>query len=152
MNQVLFDFYSGKSPNTDGLYFSDILKMSDEEFEAGHTFIQWLFPTKEPSKFNKDAPLLDKETIDKMFVSPECEGNLWKATIRFMNFLTNTEANWITPNNHNFLRITRVISSLTQMESEPLAFIIFNLVMYYASLYPEIINTNTIGFWEGALV
>ena len=54
----LVRFYRGDAPDARGRTLDDILAWDDEQLEAVHDYIQWLFPLDEPSRFNPDAPLL----------------------------------------------------------------------------------------------
>lgn len=54
------DFLEGKCLNTNGKHIAQIYLMSDEMWETEHDFIQWIFPTKTRSRFNPNAPVVDK--------------------------------------------------------------------------------------------
>ena len=62
-NMSLLYFLEGTEPNINKLYISDMWDMSDEEIEYTHDFIQWLFPTDTPSRYNSEAPVLNQEDI-----------------------------------------------------------------------------------------
>lgn len=44
----IVDFYLG-GQDSKGRTLDDILAFSDQQFEAGHDFIQWIFPLHEKS-------------------------------------------------------------------------------------------------------
>jgi hypothetical protein len=52
----LTEFYQGTGLDTEGRTLAQIWAFSDEAMEDDHDFIQWLFPLREPSRFNPDAP------------------------------------------------------------------------------------------------
>lgn len=124
----LLDFYRGEAPDSEGRYLEDIWNWPDSELEAVHDFIQWLFPLPEPSRFNPDAPLLTEEDIGAFRADKELRAKLRKSFERILTFLGLTETAgkisegpnfrtrakdiWVTPN-HNWLRITRILRSLT---------------------------------------
>jgi hypothetical protein len=103
---------------------------SDEDLERTHDYIQWMFPLAEPSGFNVDAPILDAGAISRFQSEPSLRGHLQTSLIRMLSFygleihgtipLSVTRApnfaeraeNWLTPSNHNHLRITRILKSL----------------------------------------
>jgi hypothetical protein len=60
MSQLL-DFYRGTQLDSSGRMLHEIWDWTDDDLEAIHDFIQWLFPLPEPSQFNPDAPLLTPE-------------------------------------------------------------------------------------------
>src|ERR1700730_17438308 len=103
---------------------------SDDDLERTHDYIQWLFPLAESSGFNRDAPLLDDKTIGQFRENSGLRRRLETSLVRMLAFygleihatapLTVRQApnfaerseNWLTPSNHNHLRITRILKSL----------------------------------------
>ena len=93
-------------------------------FEGCHDFVQWMFPLKEPSNFNPDAPILTEEDIFLFKVNPKLKQNLNLSFLRFMKFLRleyespdfneleNFNKGIFTVSNHNWSRFTRIIKSL----------------------------------------
>ena len=59
----LIEFYRGIAPDSEGRTLADLWAFSDDEMEEVHDFIQWMFPLREPSRFNPDAPLLTDEDV-----------------------------------------------------------------------------------------
>jgi hypothetical protein len=59
----LLNFYRGQGTDTEGRLLKDIWAWGDDDLEAVHDFIQWLFPLPEPSRFNPDAPRLTEHDI-----------------------------------------------------------------------------------------
>src|SRR5262245_50603371 len=124
----LTDFYSGARTDTQGRYLQDIWDWTDADLEVTDDYIQWLFPLKEPSQFNPDAPLLTDGDIAEFRKDLVLSGNLYTSYIRILRFLGlqmtvikvteapnfwNREKDvWSYPN-HNWLRITRILKSLT---------------------------------------
>ena len=123
-NRIL-SFYGGAGEDHAGRRWDDILRWPDERLEQVHDFIQWLFPLPEPSPVNPLAPVLDRETIAAFAARPELRANLRASLERMLRFygldlrdgptVTRTAnfaaraRNWLTPNNHNHLRITRIL-------------------------------------------
>jgi Opioid growth factor receptor (OGFr) conserved region len=124
----LLDFYRGQKTDTEGRLLEDILAWLDDNFEAVHDFIQWLFPLSEPSQFNPDAPLLTHEDIAAFKSDPVLQANLMNSFERILaflglslsegkvadgpNFTARVADAWASPN-HNWLRISRILRSLT---------------------------------------
>lgn len=80
-------FLRGIGGNDSGYTLEQILAWSDEDLEMEHNYIQWLFPTDTPSKFNPDAPVLKKRDILILRADPECQKNLLLGYERFLTFL-----------------------------------------------------------------
>jgi hypothetical protein len=138
----LVRFYSGAGPDHRGRYLKDIQQWSDDRLEAVHDYIQWLFPLPEPSAFDVAAPVLTSTSIEQFRAQPELQQKLRASFLRMMNFygfelhsgekITVTRAAdfaarsrvWLSAENHNHLRITRILRSLTLLglEAEATAF------------------------------
>ena len=129
-DNTLLCFYAGTGPNSRGHFLKEIHAWTDNRLELDHNFIQWLFPTDEESATNPAAPVLDAETIkqfrskrrlrihlqtslDRMlrFYGLEMRANVPSKVVCAPNFSERAGA-WITPKNHNHLRITRILKSL----------------------------------------
>lgn len=158
MNQLLFDFYSGVGVDILHRSFQELIELGDNFLEKSHDIVQWLFPLNEPSLHNKHAPLLDDETIKRMIASPECMTNLKLAGERFLKFFGDpiqdwtNKPTWIQPNNHNYLRITRIIKCYKLFGMEDLArnFFLFGIDLYIK--YPGDIGDVSLEFWEQAFM
>ncbi len=109
MNQELFNFYTNKGETTEGFTFDEIIAWDNFWWDRSHKFIQWLFPLPEKSIFNPHAPLLDLETIAELERNEEFQNRFKDALYRYMVFLE--EEDWLQTNNHNLMRISRVIRS-----------------------------------------
>ncbi|KAK6218105.1 hypothetical protein LQW54_002854 [Pestalotiopsis sp. IQ-011] len=130
----LVEFYDLKSPDHRGRKLEDILEWPDQELEHHHDYIQILFPLPEGSLF-ANAPIIDEETYLYWREHEELKRNLRRAFDRMLAFYglqwAQTEGedgqsehivekpgakanlnNWVTPMDHNHLRITRIIRSL----------------------------------------
>lgn len=149
MNTKLFEFYQGKGLDDQGRSIDQILGWDPNKFDQDHDFIQWLFPLQEPSEFNKNAPLLDPETRIAIINDVSAMCNVARAFLKFQNFMK--EYNWATPNNHNFLRISRVIKSLVLLGRSVMAQHIFDLAKAQHQAFPEIISDKIFGYWSEAL-
>jgi hypothetical protein len=138
----IIGFYSGSEPDHRGRYLHEIQGWADDQLEAVHDYIQWLFPLSEPSGFNLAAPVLNPESIQDFRKRPDLQEKLRVSFLRMMNFYgfearsgqqitvaraTNFAAKatvWLSPGNHNHLRITRILRCLTALglEAEAKAF------------------------------
>ena len=107
MNRAI-EFLCGAA-NPDGLTVQQVLAMTDDEMEAKHDWVQWAFPTWEPSRYNPTAPIVLPSEIDSTLL--EARVNLKAMEIHYLHFLMTTQ-HWRHPNDHNHLRICRLIKSL----------------------------------------
>jgi hypothetical protein len=159
----LVAFYRGEGTDTEGRSLEQILAWNDDDLEAVHDFIQWLFPLPEPSQYNPDAPLLATEDIAAFKNDPVLQANLMKSFERILGFLgLSLSANgevvqgenftsrvadvWAMPN-HNWLRITRILRSLTLLGMKAQANALFDRLeaMYTSRRFP--ISADTFRYW-----
>lgn len=163
----LVDFYRGQEVDTEGRRLEDIWDWSDREFELVHDFIQWLFPLPEPSQFNPDAPLLTRNDIAAFRSEEQLRLNLRKSFERILTFLglrqdadgailegenfsTRAGDVWDYPN-HNWLRITRILRSLTLLGLEAQAQSLYRRLeaFYRSRRFP--IPEDTFRYWSKAV-
>jgi hypothetical protein len=122
MNQII-EFYSHNGTDNHGRTLTHMWSFNDHQFETVHDYIQWMFPTIQPSQYNPDAPLVDDETIKAFRANSELQSYLTTSSFLFEKFLdlSNPKAHWLTYKNHNILRISRVIDSLMTLHCRPRA-------------------------------
>jgi hypothetical protein len=161
----LIAFYRDGACDDSGRTLAEILAWEDEQLEAVHDFIQWLFPLPERSGANPSAPVLDRDTIDTFHATPATRDRLRQAFQRMLrfyglrwndssveradNFRERTE-NWLWPGNHNHLRLTRILRStlLLGLESESKA--LFHALNAIYREFPDRISSRTHAFWSDA--
>ena len=163
----LLDFYRGEVTDTEGRFLGEILGWSDDELEAVHDFVQWLFPLPEPSRFNPDAPLLTEEDVAAFRSDPLLQTHLLQSFERFLAFLGLSQAADGTvvegPNfearamdvwaysNHNWLRITRLLRCLRLLGQEDRARSLYDwlAIQYKSHKFP--IPADTFRYWTEAV-
>jgi hypothetical protein len=158
-------FYRGDGTDARGRTLDEILEWDDDRLEAVHDYIQWLFPLDEPSRFNRDAPLLTGADR-RAFRQQPLAANLHRALERmltFYGFAINRTARsprivrsarwherapeWLQASNHNLLRLTRMIRSLALLGEAELA------TALYDALRQECegrVSAVTIEYWKEA--
>lgn len=155
----LLDFFGdAEGCNASGYTLEQVLGWDDEDWELQHDFIQWLFPTDEPSQFNPDAPVLDAATIARFRNDPLLRHRLRRAFDRWLSFcgiirtddgLAFGDQNpdvW-NRQNHNWLRVTRVLRSLNLLGLPDEAQAFFSLLNTIQSK----IDPTTWRYWERAV-
>lgn len=151
----LISFYNGTGKDFDGRTLDEILAWDNEKWELDHSFIQWLFPLPETSRFNPFAPLMDEETR-KIFSEDENSvvDNVIRAKYRWEKFIgydqIESKPVWFTKNNHNFLRFSRILRflDLTNWGGQADAYLIWLLDL--TKRFPGIVSERTIEFWKSA--
>jgi hypothetical protein len=154
----LLAFYGDEEGrNSSGYTLEQVLGWDDEDWELQHDFVQWAFPTDEPSMFNSDAPVLDAATVARFRAYPLLRHRLRKAFDRWLAFcgIVRTDDSlafgdqnpdvWNRPN-HNWLRVTRVLRSLNLLGLTDEAQVFFSLLTTIRSK----IDPTTWRYWERA--
>ena len=153
MSEII-KFYRDE-PNRSGYTWSYVLAWSDDDLEAIHDFIQWLFPTDERSRFNPDAPVLSAADI-QAFQDPELQSRLDQSIERFRKFYklgvhaTSKAPAWAMPYDHNLLRITRIVRCLSLLKGADAA-TSFKDEAKKVALASNIPLYGSIEFWEKAV-
>jgi len=162
-------FYLGQMPDQRGRVLCDLHAQTLESLERTHDYIQWLFPLPEPSSANPDAPLLCASDIDAFAESQELRGNLLRSLLVMLQFygleLVLTAAGpeihrsgtfhlrskvWLTPSNHNFLRLTRILRSLTLLGCKEYADALLRCLDEIYRDNTAIIGQETYRYWKAA--
>ena len=148
MNAIL-GFLTGNATTSSGWLLSHVWKFNDTQIENTHTFIQWVFPTDEPSRATPGSPVLDEEQISEIQNSEQAKQNLSKSAEWYFDFLRRNNF-WRKPHDHNHLRITRVIKSLRLLCGDDEA-------DYFKEQFWQLLGTDisqipsrTIEYWEDA--
>lgn len=150
---MILPFYRNEGPDSEGRMLDEILSWDDSRLESVHDFIQWLFPLEEASSANPDATILTVEEIAAMKEDPLIQKNLIKSFDRMMKFYgfgkTSSQKHWLTPHNHNFLRITRILKSLCLLGQRERAESFFKWLeeLYHAG-NEKTIGSTTFQFWN----
>lgn len=165
----LVAFYEGTACDDRGRSFDDVLQFDDERLEHVHDFIQWLFPLPERSGANPSAPVLDAGAIETFRARPELRAKLLRALDRMLEFYGFARdgdrivkcarfpgrSGWLAPGNHNHLRLTRILRSLSALGEPQVARALFDAL---AAVYREErgpgrrgVSDVTFGFWRAAV-
>ena len=155
----LLAFYSeDDGPAGNGYTRGQMLGWSDADWEWEHDFIQWLFPTDHASQFNPEAPVLDAATAATFRADALLRHRLRQSFDRWLVFCGVARAEgklgFARPRpevwggqNHNWLRVTRVLRSLTLlgMTDEAVEFFLF-----LESIRPNV-DEDTWSHWRAAV-
>jgi len=166
----LLNFYAGNAADHRGRTLADIQAFSDRSLEDEHDFIQWLFPLRTASPVNPEAPPVSDRDADRFRASAELAQRLrrsFEVMLEFYGFamverdggvrvertaqFPRRAANWLHPGNHNFLRITRILTSMTILGQGALAVAFLDALKTVYGEYAAVIGERTWSFWSRAL-
>ena len=154
--------------DTAGRTLEEILAWDDERLEAVHDYIQWLFPTRQPSGVNPFAPLVTADTVRAFTADQTLRQGLHHALDRMLRFyglrrhadrieidaarFAARARTWLTPNNHNHLRLTRIIDSLSALGLRDDALALKQSLLEDVCAGPGVgrVSARTIEFWATA--
>lgn len=145
---MIYEFLKGISKNSSGLTIEDILKFDNNQIENVHDYIQLLFPLKEKSQFHPNMPVLTDSEILEIKSDKIALQNFQRSVEMMMRFYENT-THWMTENNHNLLRITRILKSTYIFFGGTYSKYLHEWVLEMcndASFHPEV----SMKFWENA--
>lgn len=142
-------FLENIEPDIYGRMLSDIWNFTDAKIEKEHNFIQWVFPTSTPSISVPGSPLLEIEEIKQIRKSIAAVENLYNSSEWFFSFLERNNF-WIKAQDHNHLRITRIIQSLRLLGDADEADFFREQVLRLLGNDLNKIPPRTIKFWKDA--
>jgi len=165
----LVAFYRDGAPDDEGRTLAEILAWDDDHLEAVHSFIQWLFPLTEPSGANPSAPILGTTTIITFQTSIAMQQRLRQSFDRMLRFyglvltqgpsgivierapnFADRARNWLSPGNHNHLRLTRILRSTLLLGLEGESKALFQTLNALYREYPDRIPARWVGYWCSA--
>ena len=157
-------FYEGSAPDDRGRSIGDVLRFDDGALEYVHDFIQWLFPLRDRSGANPDAPCLDDAAVAAFRARPALRASLRRSLDRMLSFYGlrldgdgivrapdfGAHRQWLTPGNHNHLRLTRMLLSLRTLGLEAEARALYRCLSDIAANEGGVTGT-TLRYWQDAV-
>lgn len=161
-------FHLGLAPDARGRFRSDYLRFSVDDWHACHDAVQWAFPTRTQSKYIPYAPTVPEDFVlgDYPAVQQSIL-ELLQAFLKALNIYMGPANDgihftkfqyvpspivrvpiWMIPNDHNHLRLTRIIEcldifDLQSFKNDFAEFLVFDL----AIKYPKAFSGSTVAFW-----
>lgn len=142
-------FLEGEGPDARGRTLFDVLAMDNGALEQTHDYIQWLFPLREPSGAVPDAPVLTDAEVEAIRDSGMAQIALAAATDRMDVFYRATH-DWLMPNDHNHLRITRIIRSLRLLVGDAEADAFKTAILSRVETTRAPVSARSRGYWATA--
>jgi hypothetical protein len=165
----LVDFYLGNAPDYQGRMLRDIWTWDQDRLEQIHDYIQVLFPLPEPSMFSSRAPILRAEEMREFRKNATLRDNLLRSLHLMLDFyglelqddpieikkaarFPQRATNWLSPGNHNMLRVTRILKCLRLcgLEEYARAFLAFLLKIHAEC--PREIGVETLAYWRESVI
>ena len=155
----IYKFLSGEKPDKYGRNIREIWEYDNKLLEKSHNYIQRLFPTTKESIFEK-APLINPVADKKHITNQKIRENMKKSFEIMLNFYGFEYKNktiidkketkhWISKGNHNYLRITRIITSLKIFGLEAEAILFYEALLNLS--HTEKIDEKSLKYWENAI-
>ena len=167
--QPIVDFYRGLEPDSEGRMIDEVWAWNHVRLEAQHDYVQWLFPLPEPSQYNPSAPLLDDRQIETFCSDAALVGRLRASLDLMLDFYglervaSGTEVvvrkavswfqrkeHWVTCNNHNYKRLTRILIALNELGAGAEAAALFVALDAVYAEHPTVVDSRTHRFWRHA--
>jgi hypothetical protein len=145
----LHAYLVGVERDSGGRLARDVLLLPDEPLEQIHDYIQWLFPLPSRSAAQPDAPVLTEAEIDAIRTDPRAVETLKQAAQRMLEFYSRTRW-WLTGQDHNHLRITRIIRSLRLLVGLDAAHRFYQAILTLHEAAGAPVNARSLQFWAEA--
>ena len=160
----LIAFYRGHSPDGSSRMIDTILAWDVGPLEWTHDYIQWLFPLSEPSRANPAAPVLDEAQIRQFRSDADLQAAALRSLDVMLRFYVEQDRpqitpadgfgrrrrEWMTPGNHNYLRLTRIAKSLRLLGLAPHADALFACLAELYRSHADRIGPVTYAYWADA--
>lgn len=159
-------FYAGDSDHR-GRTLDGILAWSDEKLESVHDYIQWIFPTRQPSGVNPYAPLVTHATVEAFASDAALRQRLRDAFERMLRFYGLRESGgtiepdpdryalrsrvWLHAGNHNHLRLTRIMESVATLGLRRDALALQRCLVERVAPESGRVSSTTLEFWKRAV-
>lgn len=170
-------FLNGSGKDAAGRTVEDYLKFDAARWEECHNHVQWAFPSHIRSMYNPDAPVVDMEMFEST-LSVTGHHNLTQLVKNYMaslgiqviddtgipmQFMMNWDSEraivWLSPSNHNYLRLTRLLNVLYWVDEDAghnLLAELLNIVevvqKFPSAFSAPIIDIDTVIFWSKAAI
>lgn len=166
----ILDLFYGRGADHRGRSLDELQDQDHDALELNHDYIQWMFPLPEPSGANAQASTLTEADIAAFRGNPALRMKLntsFRIMMRFYGLdLMGTESGllvkeiptfeerrriWLSPLNHNYLRLTRILRSMTLLGCAPHAKALLTGLERLYKNYGDVIGPETLTYWRNAV-
>lgn len=164
-------FYLHGAGDPAGRTFEQVLQLSDRDLERQHDYIQWIFPTFMRSEVVPESPTLTTEAAISLRASPLTRPRVVAALVRMLEFygmeldddleeptitrsadgFARRRSVWMTPGNHNYRRITRMLASLQILDCPQYAVALLDCLSLCYRDHGGLIGSSAMEHWKRAL-
>lgn len=142
-------FLEGEGVDGRGRSLFEVLAFDDADLERHHDFIQWLFPLTERSGAVPDAPFLTPGEALAIRDSSLAQCALAAATDRIAAFYARND-HWLVAQDHNHLRITRIIRALRLLRGDEEANAFRDAILARVEATRAPVSARSRGYWTTA--
>ena len=147
----LITFLKDQEPDFNVRFLSDIWNFRDIDIERNHDFVQILFPLEIRSNNTSHHYYIDSPELLSALINDDLvKENIIKSSKWFLKFLSRNE-HWKKSQDHNHLRITRIIKCIRLIVSDEEADNFYDDVLELLG-NNNLINKRTLEFWSEAWV
>ncbi len=150
MNLHLVNYFEETGVDNRNRKICDIWLFSNDELEECHDYIQWVFPLYEKSMYNMNAPLLDRETVNHIKKCHVCQKS-FNYSKAMMGKFYSENIHWMSISNHNLLRISRIIKSISILQNEEEAKRFHKLITSNCIKEKFEPSTETLQYWKKSI-
>ena len=150
MASELVRYLAGRGTDARGRTAADVIALSDQELEMRHDWVQWLFPLPTPSSAVPGSPVLSEADIAAIKSGPVAIAMLERAIDRMITFYERTD-HWLQRYDHNHLRITRMLQSVSLLLGPSAARIFFDRLMALHESAGAPVNPTSLQYWRDAI-
>lgn len=170
MNELIA-FYNGDLVHPDDYTLDGILAEDDHWLEVEHTYIQWLFPLKKASGAVPGSPIISDREVELFRTDSELKMKLELSFQRMLAFygfelaldidnrpgvikapnFDRRASVWLTSQNHNFMRISRILESLTLLGLPEEASMFLAALQELYEGNSSVIGSTTYQYWQRAV-
>jgi Opioid growth factor receptor (OGFr) conserved region len=159
----IIEFYKGENVHPLKYTIEEIWTWEGRRVETIHNFIQWLFPLDVPSANSFKAPILTTEDIEEFRTNTEIRNRMMKSLrmmLKYYGFAFaeggggiakandfEARSGWIYPNNHNYLRISRMLKCLMLLDFPKEAHMFFSVLKDLYRTHRRYIGPTTYEYW-----
>lgn len=124
---------------------------TNTQLERSHNWVQWAFPLPDASRYQPDSPTLGTRDMNQIRVSSVAQANLDALMWRTIDFYDQWHG-WLTPYDHNHLRITRIIKSLALLAPPHKALTFYHFIMWKVTSFSKtcVVNPESVETWRRA--
>ena len=160
-------FYLLESSDDHDRLLRDIWKYKRQVIESSHNIIQRVFPLNVESQHDRKAPILSDQDIETFKNNKDIQANiikslswfLWSLGLKLSEDGTVVKESdfwlikrsWLRLRNHNFLRITRVLTFLCLVGMEDQAMSFYNCLVEIYKESKFAIGETTMQYWKDAI-